>query len=162
MRAIGPRIHLGTIILLWGAIMIAMGFVKSWSQLAGLRVLLGVLEAGFFPSCVYLLSTWYTRYEMGRRYSLFYIVGCLASAFSGILAFGISKLNGKADLAGWRWIFVVEGIITCVLAGVGYWRLVNKPRVQIMGWTTIYDLLSKATFARETLPKVAFRSSHRM
>lgn len=38
-----------------------MGFVKNWTALAGLRVLLGVLEAGFFPSCVYLLSTWYTR-----------------------------------------------------------------------------------------------------
>lgn len=41
--------------------MIGMGFVKNWSQLAALRVVLGVLEAGFFPSCVYLLSTWYTR-----------------------------------------------------------------------------------------------------
>lgn len=41
--------------------MIGMGFVNSYSQLAGMRVLLGFLEAGFFPSCVYLLSTWYTR-----------------------------------------------------------------------------------------------------
>jgi MFS family permease len=43
--------------------MIGMGFVKSFGQLSGLRVVLGVLEAGFFPSCVYLLSTWYTRCE---------------------------------------------------------------------------------------------------
>lgn len=41
--------------------MIGMGFVDTWEQMAGLRVVLGVLEAGFFPSCVYLLSTWYTR-----------------------------------------------------------------------------------------------------
>lgn len=41
--------------------MIGMGFVKKWDQLAGLRIILGLLEAGFFPSCVYLLSTWYTR-----------------------------------------------------------------------------------------------------
>lgn len=43
--------------------MIGMGFVKDFGSLAGLRVVLGILEAGFFPSCVYLLSTWYTRCE---------------------------------------------------------------------------------------------------
>lgn len=51
------------ITLLWGSIMIGMGFVEEWGQLAALRVVLGILEAGFFPSCVYLLSTWYTRCE---------------------------------------------------------------------------------------------------
>ena len=48
-RKIGPRMFLSTITLLWGSIMIAFGFVKNWAQLAGLRVLLGVLEAGYFP-----------------------------------------------------------------------------------------------------------------
>lgn len=61
VRAVGPRIHLALITLLWGATMIGTGFVKNWGALTGLRVLLGVFEAGFFPSCVYLLSTWYTR-----------------------------------------------------------------------------------------------------
>jgi MFS family permease len=61
VRALGPRIHLATITLLWGSVMIGMSFVKDWQTMAGMRVLLGVLEAGFFPSCVYLLSTWYTR-----------------------------------------------------------------------------------------------------
>jgi len=50
--------------------MIGMGFVKTWGQLSGLRVVLGVLEAGYFPSCVYLLSTWYTRFEVHKRYSV--------------------------------------------------------------------------------------------
>jgi sugar phosphate permease len=61
IRKIGPRLHLAFITLLWGAVMIGMGFVRSFQQLAALRTVLGVLEAGFFPSCVYLLSTWYTR-----------------------------------------------------------------------------------------------------
>jgi len=61
IRYLGPRNHLGGITLLWGIVMIGMGFVKNWNQLAGLRVVLGVLEAGFFPGCVYLLSTWYVR-----------------------------------------------------------------------------------------------------
>jgi MFS family permease len=90
VRKLGPRIHLSVITLLWGAVMIGMGFVKDWQELAALRVILGVLEAGFFPSCVYLLSTWYTRYDVGKRYSCFYILGSLASACAGILAYGVS------------------------------------------------------------------------
>lgn len=61
VRALGPRVHLALITLLWGSCMIGMGFAADWEQMAGLRVILGFLEAGFFPSCVYLLSTWYTR-----------------------------------------------------------------------------------------------------
>ena len=61
VRKIGPRLHLSAITTLWGAVMIGMGFVNDWQGLAALRVVLGILEAGFFPSCVYLLSTWYTR-----------------------------------------------------------------------------------------------------
>ncbi|KAG5919668.1 hypothetical protein E4U42_006444 [Claviceps africana] len=135
VRAIGPRAHLAVITLLWGAVMIGMGFVQSWQQLAGLRTVLGVLEAGFFPSCVYLLSTWYTRYEVGKRYSVFYIVGCVATAFSGILAYGLMQLNGREGLTGWRWIFILEGVLTCVLAMAGYWLLVDFPDSSRESWS---------------------------
>lgn len=57
-RYLGPRNFLSFIVIAWGAVMIGMGFADTYGTMAGLRVLLGVLEAGFFPSCVYLLSTW--------------------------------------------------------------------------------------------------------
>lgn len=103
-KKIGPRNFLATITFLWGCVMIGMGFANEWSTLAGLRVILGVFEAGFFPGCVYLLSTWYARYEMGKRYAYFYLIGMFASACSGILAFGLMQMGGLADLGGWRWI----------------------------------------------------------
>ena len=53
-------------------------------------------------------STWYVRYEVQKRYSVFYIIGSLASACAGILAFGIMHMAGKAGLGGWRWIFILE------------------------------------------------------
>ena len=93
VRKLGPRYHLSAITIAWGATMLGMGFVKNWHALAGTRILLGILEAGFFPSCVYLLSTWYTRYDVGKRYSVFYILGSLASACAGILAYGVSLLS---------------------------------------------------------------------
>jgi hypothetical protein len=55
-----------------------------------------------YQGCVYLLSTWYVRYDMGKRYSVFYLLGVVASAFSGILAFGLMQMNGLAGLGGWR------------------------------------------------------------
>jgi len=134
VRKIGPRPHLALITLLWGSVMIGAGFVKSWQQMAALRVLLGVFEAGFFPSCVYLLSTWYTRYEVGKRYSVFYLLGSVASAFSGILAYGVMHMEGLGGLRGWRWIFIIEGLITCVLGIGGYWLLVDFPDSKRIAW----------------------------
>lgn len=62
-------------------------------ELAGLRVILGVFEAGYFPGAVYLLSTWFVRYDVGKRYAVFYMIGSLASAVSGILVSFEKKEN---------------------------------------------------------------------
>ncbi|KAF1986111.1 major facilitator superfamily transporter [Aulographum hederae CBS 113979] len=134
IRYLGPRNHLAAITLMWGAVMIGMGFVQDWQQLAALRIILGILEAGFFPGCVYLLSTWYVRYDMHKRYSVFYFIGSLASALAGILAYGLMQLDGTAGLTGWRWIFILEGVITCVFAIVGYFLIVNFPDSGKVNW----------------------------
>jgi hypothetical protein len=46
-----------------------------------------------------------------KRFSVFYLIGCVASALAGILAFGLMQLNGKHGLTGWRWIFILEGVV---------------------------------------------------
>ncbi|KAI4113669.1 MAG: hypothetical protein LQ345_005401 [Seirophora villosa] len=126
-RFFGPRIWLATITLAWGVTMIGFGFVQDWTALVGLRLLLGILESGFFPGVVYLLSTWYRRYEMGKRYSIFYLIGSLASAFGGILAFGLMQMSGIRGYRGWRWIFIIEGCLTCLVAFLGYIFLISFP-----------------------------------
>lgn len=134
VRKLGPRIHISVITTAWGAVMLGMGFVRTYGQLTALRVIIGIFEAGFFPSAVYLLSTWYTRYELGRRYGLFYVIGSVTSAFSGLLAFGFIQLEGKGGLRGWRWIFVIEGIATILLGIAGYWLLVDFPDSNRKTW----------------------------
>ncbi|TKX19387.1 MFS transporter-like protein 158 [Elsinoe australis] len=126
-RKIGPRIFLPGICLAWGIVIIGFGFSQNWTTLVGLRLVLGLLEAGYFPGCVYLMSTWYSRYEVARRYSCFYLIGSLASALSGILAYGLMQMEGTAGIRGWRWIFIMEGVITCALAMIGYVFLVRFP-----------------------------------
>ncbi|KAJ4292749.1 hypothetical protein N0V90_009412 [Kalmusia sp. IMI 367209] len=148
IRKLGPRIHLSVIVTLWGAVMIGMGFVKDWESLAGLRVILGILEAGFFPSCVYLLSTWYTRFDVGKRYSVFYMLGSLASACAGILAYGLMQLGGREGLTGWRWIFIIEGVLTCVLGILSYIILVDFPDKAHKSWKFLNERETKFIIAR--------------
>jgi MFS family permease len=102
-RKIGPRLFLPGICLAWGVVIIGFGFVNSWTVMVGLRIILGVLEAGYFPGCVYLLSTWYRRYEVAKRYSVFYLIGMFSSALSGILAYGLMQMEGVQGIRGWRW-----------------------------------------------------------
>ena len=77
----------------------------------GLRIILGALEAGFFPGCAYLLSTWYPRYDLQKRNAVFYLIGSLASAFAGILAYGFMQMGNQQGMAGWSWIFIVSSYL---------------------------------------------------
>lgn len=118
----GARAFLPTICLLWGITLLGMGFIRVWTEAIPLRVLLGVFEAGCFPGCTYLLSCWFCRYELQKRMAVFYMVGILSQAFSGILGYAFSLLEGHGvgaswmgrlnvltgqhgpGLSGWRWM----------------------------------------------------------
>ncbi|KAL3488014.1 major facilitator superfamily domain-containing protein [Aspergillus germanicus] len=127
VRKIGPRKFLSSIVLLWGIIMMCFGFVQSWVSLVPLRMLLGVLEAGSFPGMYYLVSSWYSRFDLYKRISIFYLVGVLGSAASGVLGLGFSRMDGLANYAGWRWIFIMEGLLTCLIGILGYVFMVSFP-----------------------------------
>ncbi|KAG9121497.1 hypothetical protein FRC07_002506 [Ceratobasidium sp. 392] len=127
LRRLRPRNFLTIIIVLWGATTLGMGFVKSWKTLAVCRAFLGMLEAGFFPACVYLISSWYKRYEVQRRLSVFYMSSVLASGFASILAYGLARMNGLGGLRGWRWIFIMLGIITIIAGAIGWLLIVDFP-----------------------------------
>lgn len=62
-RKIGPRFFLPGICIIWGSVIIGFGFAKNWTTLIPLRLLLGALESGYFPGCLYILSCWYTKCE---------------------------------------------------------------------------------------------------
>ncbi|KAL4965308.1 putative phthalate transporter [Aspergillus stella-maris] len=133
-RKIGPTLFLGSIVISWGAILVGMGFTKNWQQMTACRVLLGLLEAGYFPGCVYLLSSWYARYDVQKRFSIFYLIGCVASALAGILAFGLMQLHGSHGIEGWRWIFILEGVITGFIGILAIIFLVDFPDRAHKSW----------------------------
>ncbi|PPQ63040.1 hypothetical protein CVT24_005986 [Panaeolus cyanescens] len=120
LRYFGVRNWLSFVIVAWGSVQLGMGFVHQWGWLVLCRALLGVFEASFFPALVFIISTWYKRHEVQKRLAIFYLLSITAGGLSPLLAYVLSLLDGKGNLAGWRWIFVIEGIITILLAGITY------------------------------------------
>ncbi|KAJ3857615.1 major facilitator superfamily domain-containing protein, partial [Lentinula lateritia] len=127
LRTFGTRNLLSFCVIAWGAVQLAMAFVPNWQYLALCRVLLGAFEAGFFPALVFIITTWYRRHEVQKRLAGFYLISLLAGGFSAILAYSFSKLAGKAGLAGWSWIFVIEGAVTILLGCVAWAFLPGFP-----------------------------------
>lgn len=103
------------------------GIVHSYSGLLATRFFLGMAEAGFFPAATYLLTTWFCRWELQTRLAIFFSAASLAGAFSGLLAFGIQHMDGIAGLRGWRWIFILEGILTVLIGASVPWVLPDSP-----------------------------------
>lgn len=104
-----------------------MGFVNSYGALLGVRFLLGMFESGLGAGCVLVIASYYRRYELPTRLSVWYLSGIAGAAFGGLLAYGIVRMSGEAGLAGWRWIFIVEGSITAALAIVMYFWMPGWP-----------------------------------
>lgn len=79
------------------------------------------------PSFRYLLTIWYQRYEVQRRMAVFYAAASLSGAFSGLLAYAIEKMDGVQNLAGWKWIFILEGLAPIAVSFCLYFILPDKP-----------------------------------
>ncbi|ENH64158.1 hypothetical protein FOC1_g10004434 [Fusarium oxysporum f. sp. cubense race 1] len=129
MNKCRPSIYLPTIVWVWGCIVIALSQAKNYKGFLAGRFFLGCIEAGLFPGAIYLLTCWYTKKEIGKRFCIFYTSGCIAPALGGIMAGAIVKgLEGVRGIPGWRWLFIVEGALT-VFCGFGlYFLLPDYPR----------------------------------
>ncbi|KAH5770116.1 hypothetical protein HBI88_145210 [Parastagonospora nodorum] len=128
MKYFSPSVWIGRIMVSWGVITICTSAVSSFSGLLAVRFFLGVAEAGFFPGVVMYLCYWYKPSERATRLAIFAGSVAVAGAFSGLLATGISFLNGKANLAGWQWLFILTGI-PAVLFGIVVWMwMPNYPQ----------------------------------
>lgn len=92
---------------LWGIATCCMSLVQTFGQLVALRTIVGVLEAGFAPGILLILSSWYRKNEQSKRFAFYISAAVLSGAFGGIIAGGITgSLDGAHGLRGWRWLFV--------------------------------------------------------
>ncbi|KAG2040562.1 MFS general substrate transporter [Suillus americanus] len=127
LKVFRPSRWLPGINFAWGVVMTLMAFVKTYPQLVGVRICLGIAEAGLFPGVVYYLTLWYPRHMLQYRIGLFFGAATVGGAFSGLLAFGISYMGGMEGLEAWSWIFMLEGLATIVVAIIAFFVLVDFP-----------------------------------
>ncbi|KEF51212.1 uncharacterized protein A1O9_12715 [Exophiala aquamarina CBS 119918] len=123
----GPANWLSFIGVSFGVVLIGMGFVRQWWALMMCRLLLGALEAGFLPGCTYLITCWYTRFDVGKRLACFWLLQVVCSGLAAIFAYVLSLLGGRHGLNGWSWIFIIEGTITCAVCILGWFILIDFP-----------------------------------
>ena len=112
-----PSLYISFIVVLWDTVAGLMALVQTPLQLIMVRFVLGIAEAGFSPAVLYIISAWYRKAEQSKRYLCYLSAGILSGAFGGIVAGAIAaSLDGAHGIAGWRWLFLVEGVTT---VGVG-------------------------------------------
>lgn len=127
MTKVGARRWIARIMITWGIVSTGMAFVHSANQLYVMRFLLGMAEAGFAPGIIYYISCWFPKSNRARAMSFFYM-GSVAASIIGLPVSGaILNMHGIADVAGWRWLFGLEGIPAVLLGCLVLWRLPDTP-----------------------------------
>ena len=106
----GAKRWLARIMFTWGLLATSIMFVRTPLEFNIVRFLLGMAEAGFFPGVIYYLTLWFPAHMRARAVSRFYIALPLSSVLMGSLAGWLLSQGGKLGLAGWQWLFLVEGL----------------------------------------------------
>ncbi|PLB44746.1 MFS transporter [Aspergillus steynii IBT 23096] len=127
VRWAGPRVWFSAITVCFGLITLCTAFIHTWQQLVVLRVLLGIAMSGIYPGLTYLISTWYTRREQQLRFAFLQSGEVTVLATGNIVNYALNLLDGRAGLTGWRWMYLVQGLTTCVLGALTYWWMVDFP-----------------------------------
>jgi len=128
LHKFGARRWIARIMITWGIVASAMAFVPNAETLYALRVLLGIAEAGFFPGMILYLTYWFPRRERARFTALFLAAIPLSSAIGSPISAAIMEYaNGLFGLAGWRVMFLFEGMPAIVLAFVTWFYLTDRP-----------------------------------
>ncbi len=133
LKKLRPSRWIAFLMFSWGAISTGLGGVTSFSATAGVRFMLGAFEAGLFPGLVYYFTFWYKANERSVRVAFLLASATLAGAFGGAIAYGIGHMNGVAGLSGWRWLFILEGIPSCICAIAVWFLLPDYPEEYLKG-----------------------------
>jgi MFS transporter, ACS family, tartrate transporter len=123
----GARRWIARIMLTWGLLAAGMMFVRTPTQFYVMRFLLGAAEAGFFPGVVFYLMQWFPAEHRGRAVSRFYVALPLSSVVMGAIAGSLLNLHGRFGMAGWQWLFLVEGLPAVLLSAVVLVALPDGP-----------------------------------
>jgi ACS family tartrate transporter-like MFS transporter len=127
LARVGARLWIARIMITWGLVSSAMMFVRSAAGFYTLRFLLGLAEAGFFPGIIFYLTRWFPARERARAIAAFMTATLVAGVIGGPISGTLLSLHGAGGLAGWQWLFLLEGVPSIVLGGVVLAVLAETP-----------------------------------
>jgi ACS family tartrate transporter-like MFS transporter len=144
LHRVGARIWIARIMIVWGLVSMAMIWVSGKWSFYGMRVLLGLAEAGFFPGIVLYLTYWVPARERARMGALFMIAAPVAVGIGSPLSGALLKMHGLWGLVGWQWLFLLEGLPAVILGLLTLGWLTSRP--EEAAWL---DVEEKDWLARE-------------
>lgn len=112
---------------IWAIVSTLTAIAHDFKGLLLTRFFLGITEAPFYPGALYMLSIFYDRQEIATRISILFTANICGTAFAGLIAIGVFEMSGVAGLSGWRWLFILQGIITLVISVISAFILPNEP-----------------------------------
>jgi D-galactonate transporter len=136
LERFGARRWIARIMFTWGILAGAMAFIPNISQYTGmnnvsvfygLRILLGIAEAGFFPGIIFLLTLWFPAAYRGRVVGYFMAAIPLSTVIGAPISGALLSLDGAGGLAGWQWLYLLEALPALLLAFVVFFYLTDKP-----------------------------------
>jgi MFS transporter, ACS family, tartrate transporter len=127
LRRVGARRWLARIMITWGLAAAGTALARGPHSLYLLRVITGAAEAGFYPGVIFYLSTWFPQQYRARAFGWFNLANPMASVVSGPVSAALLHLSGAGGLAGWQWLFILEGLPACLLGLYTLYFLPDRP-----------------------------------
>ncbi|KAJ7577022.1 MFS general substrate transporter [Mycena floridula] len=124
LKKTSAPIWISRIMVSWGIATCCIAATTSYGGLIATRVIVGAFEAGYFP-CIYFWTFWYTPAELAMRVAALYSASSLSGFIGGFLGYAISYTNGV--LAGWQWLFILEGIPPILVGILTFFALPSYP-----------------------------------
>lgn len=128
LKIIGPTYLLSFCAFAWGLCCMCTAFVEDVGGLYTVRLLTGLFEAGLIPCINVYLSMVYKKSERGKRSSVIFAFSAFASAFGGLLAYGLTQIHSGGYLNGWRILFLFEGLLTIVVVPIFFFGFPKTPQ----------------------------------
>lgn len=122
-KKLGPDRWIPMQMVLWSVVAASQAALNGKASFYATRALIGVLEGGFIPDLVLWLSYFYTSSELPLRLSFFWTSLDVTSIVTALMAYGLLQMDGINGLSGWRWLFLIEGLITFVIGAASFFLM---------------------------------------
>ncbi|KAI8595400.1 major facilitator superfamily domain-containing protein, partial [Dissophora ornata] len=127
IRRVGPHRWIPVLMFFWGLATASQVFLKDKVSYFITRAFVGLFEAGYIPGIAIYLTTYYKREEMALRLSIFWSTLSISNSCAGVLSYFILHMRGVAGLAGWKWLFLIEGCTTAFIGVLSFFILPEGP-----------------------------------